>query len=202
MLVCSINYIIKLMDMVSNFTEFIQWINNNNFEVIVWDMDRTMSSKHCGDGLPKQLLQEYIDAASIDFVTILKEIVKTKLNIKFAVATGSDPLEYNLHADGTHILGPDLAKELINFHCPVAIELFGIMVGYDCRLHENKNLPHFQGKRHHMRLIQQHFNVDFDKILLIDDSLSLLVNEDGWKGIQVNGDLGFQFSHCSNKYNF
>jgi hypothetical protein len=134
--------------MVKNFEEFMDWIKKNDFQVIVWDMDCTMSSKHCGEGLPLEKLEEYINSASLDFVTIIKEIPKIETKIKFAVATGSDPKEYNLHPKGkeSHILGPDLATKLIEHHSPNSLKLFEIMVGYDCRLHENKNDPSYKGK--------------------------------------------------------
>ena len=107
----------------------------------------------------------------------------------------SDPEEYNLpgHSRETHILGPDLATALITHHCPAAFDMFGIMVGYDCRLHAVDNENNRNGKRHHMRLIQQHYQVPFHKIVLFDDSACSLVNEDGWTGIQVNGMTGFKF---------
>ena len=185
---------------VTNPQEFLEWINNNSFKVIVWDMDCTMSAKHCGEGLPLEKLEEYVNSASKDFVSIMKEIAKIETNIKFAVATGSDPLEYNLHKEGkkTHILGPDLATKLIEKHCVESLKLFEIMIGYDCRLHENKNDPSYKGKRHQMRLIQKHYDVPFEQMLLIDDASSSFGNEDGWKGIKVEGKNGFQFSDCKN----
>ena len=43
------------------------------------------------------LLGDYINSASEDFITILKEITKLDTNIKFAVAIGSEPIEYKYH---------------------------------------------------------------------------------------------------------
>ena len=72
------------------------------------------------------------------------------------------------------------------------------MVGYDCREHpEDQNeTVSVEGKRHHMRLIQKHYNVPFEKMVLIDDSPSSLINEDGWIGVRVKGDFGFRFEDC------
>ena len=68
------------------------------------------------------------------------------------------------------------------------------MIGFDSRLHGD--IPDQRGKRHHMRQIAKHYNVAFDRILLIDDSKSSLENEDGWKGVRVRGADGFRFEDC------
>lgn len=183
---------------------FLKWVKDRDIEVIVWDMDCTISAGHCGAGLVKANLSEYIAGTSTDFVAAVTALVahneQALRPIRCAVATGSDPKEYDLpgQSKDTHILGPDLATALISEKCPHAMPLFDIMIGYDCRLHtdEHDENINYQGKRHHMRTIQQHFNVPFSKMVLIDDSPSSLVNEDGWLGIKVNGEIGFCFEHC------
>ena len=187
---------------------FLNWIEVCGFMVIVWDMDCTMSAQHCGTGIPKDRLQDYISSTSKDFITVMNaiaEISETSPNnhiskVRFAVATGSDPIEYGMHGNTkeTHILGPDLATAIINQYCPKTLPLFEIMVGYDCREHpEDQNeTVNIEGKRHHMRLIQKHYNVPFEKMVLIDDSPSSLINEDGWIGVRVKGDVGFRFEDC------
>lgn len=187
--------------------DFVDWIIRNGIEVIVWDMDCTMSAGHCGAGLLRDNLSKYIDDTSKDFVHAMNLIYEHNLSCKLsqkivrcAVATGSDPLEYDLpgQSRSTHILGPDLATEIIRHHCPHTMSLFEIMIGYDCRLHENDTVNISEnrcGKRHHMRLIQQHYGVPFHKMLLIDDSTSSLENEDGWIGVKVDGRDGFKFEH-------
>ena len=47
-------------------------------------MDCTMSSEHCGDGLPIESLEKYIKGASKDFITVLQESSKIETNFKFA----------------------------------------------------------------------------------------------------------------------
>jgi hypothetical protein len=185
---------------------FLDWLDKAGVAVVVWDMDCTMSAGHCGSGLPKAKLDEYIAATSPDFVAAVRAIASRVGSppLRLAVATGSDPAEYDLEGQSrdTHILGPDLASAVISRHCPEVLPLFEIMVGFDCRLHapvegttgEPLNM---EGKRHHMRLIQAHFQVPFTRMVLIDDSPSSLVNEDGWLGIKVDGRRGFLFEHCA-----
>jgi hypothetical protein len=184
-------------------TTFLRWVASNGFKVVVWDMDRTMSSGHCGAGLLIDKLQSYIDGASLDFIEAANALSTSDRSIKFAIATGSDPDEYNIEGQSkeTHILGPDLAFTLIGHHSPQALKLFEIAVGYDCRLHpedNNDSVVNNEGKRHHMRKIRDHFGVNFQEMVLIDDSDSSLVNEDGWKGVKVDGTAGFKFEHCGN----
>ncbi|KAJ1437283.1 hypothetical protein B484DRAFT_477421 [Ochromonadaceae sp. CCMP2298] len=181
--------------------KFLAWLDGAGFDVVVWDMDCTMSAGHCGPGLPNAKLDEYIDATSPDFVTAVRAIASTGGRVRLAVATGSDPKEYELEGQSrdTHVLGPDLASAVITRHCPEALPLFEIMVGFDCRLHVEQGAvagASVEDKRHHMRLIQSHYQVPFSRMLLIDDSPSSLVNEDGWLGVRVEGRRGFLFDHC------
>ena len=79
------------MDFVNNNedredTRFLEWIENNGFEVVVFDMDRTMSASHCGSGLLKEEMSEFISNASGDFIKATN-VLKT-LNFRCAVATG------------------------------------------------------------------------------------------------------------------
>jgi len=183
---------------------FVEWLKENKFSVVVWDMDCTMSAGHCGPGLTLAQLDEYVAATSSDFVVAVKAVLLENVNksgsFRCAVATGSDPFEYDLAGQSreTHILGPDLATNIIKYHCPETMGLFEVMMGYDCRLHTDAQDPNvnYEGKREHMRVIQRHYGVPFENMVLIDDSPSSLVNEDGWTGIRVLGKEGFKFSHC------
>jgi hypothetical protein len=188
---------------------FLEWVDANEFDVIVWDMDCTMSAGHCGPGLPLDKHAEYIAQTSEDFITAVnglagmdpegKELHRER-RVRCAVATGSDPYEYDLPGQSrdTHILGPDLATSVIRAKCPKALNLFDIMIGYDCRLHQNEGDASLnnEGKRHHMRTIRKFFDVPFERMVLIDDSRSSLENEDGWVGVKVDGKAGFKFEHC------
>ena len=76
--------------------------------VVVWDMDCTMSAAHCGSGLRRGDLPKYVGAASPDFVALTRALVSAG-GFGLAVATGSDPAEYDLPGQSreTHVLGPD-----------------------------------------------------------------------------------------------
>lgn len=193
------------MNFIENLGEgFAHWVRTHGIEVVVFDMDCTMSTSHCGAGLKKEEFQQYIDNASVDFITAIGALSKME-TIGCAVATGSDALEYDIPGQSreSHILGADLASALIENYCPAALHKFGLMVGYDHRLHatctprgegEGETLS-MEGKRHHMRLIQQHYGVPFHKMVLFDDHPSSLPNEDGWIGIKVDPLVGFAFKN-------
>ena len=167
--------------------QFITFLKQNNIKCIVFDMDHTMSACHCGAGLPKNELGKYIHAVSADFIALASALA-LEPNFHLAVATGSDPFEYSLpnQSKHSHILGPDLAKALINQTCPkYVLHKFQIMVGYDYRLHGK--IANEKGKRHHMRKISKFYNnIPFNEMIIIDDSISSLKNEDGWHGMLVH----------------
>eukprot|EP00931_Biecheleriopsis_adriatica_P005650 TRINITY_DN107144_c0_g1_i1.p1 TRINITY_DN107144_c0_g1~~TRINITY_DN107144_c0_g1_i1.p1 ORF type:complete len:302 (+),score=40.93 TRINITY_DN107144_c0_g1_i1:53-958(+) len=175
---------------------FVAWVLANGFEVVVFDMDLTMGSGHCGYGIKLEDLDKYISGASPDFVEAVQVLSKIP-GVQLAVATNSDPAEYDLPGQSrkTHILGPDLAKALISHWCPDAVDSFSIMVGFDHDCH--KDVPLLPGKSWHMRRIAEHCKVPFSRMVLIDDSASRLANNDGWRGVLVRDHCtGFHFEDC------
>jgi len=174
----------------------LSWLMARHIEVVVWDMDHTMGSGHCGTGiLHGAAVDAYVAGASRDFVEALG-VLSSLPGLKLAVSTASDPLEYDLpgHSRDTHMLGPDLARELIGRCCPEALPRFDLMVGYDPDLHpEDPKLP---GKSVAMRRIAAHFGADPSQMVLIDDSPNALQTTDGWYGLLVRGRAGFSFLDC------
>jgi hypothetical protein len=159
-------------------------------------MDLTMGSGHCGEGLPHAEIDKYIAGASPDFVEAARVLSRIP-DIKLAVATNSDPAEYDLPGQSpqTHMLGPDLARALISHLCPDALPSFEIMVGFDHNCH--KDVPWSPGKSWHMRRIADHYKVPFQRMVLIDDTASRLENTDGWRGVLVRDQCtGFHFEDC------
>ena len=173
--------------------QLVRW----NVRVVVWDMDRTMSSSHCGSGLRIRELDDYIGKASSDFLLAARALAADPRFV-LAVATASDPEEYSLpgQSRATHILGPDLARNFLQRLLPEAASAFEVIVGFDSRLHGDRAAD--KGKRHHMRVIAEHYGVnDTSTMLLIDDSRSSLRSAgDGWRGV-LSGHRpggGFRFA--------
>lgn len=146
-------------------------------------------------GLRREELDGYVNAVSRDFVEAASTIARAGRH-RLAVATGSDPLEYDIPGQNrqTHILGPDLAEAVIRHWCADALPSFEIMIGFDCELHGGAATQ--KGKRHHMRQIAQHYGVQPHQMVLFDDSDMCLQNEDGWVGVKVRDSLGFSFEDC------
>lgn len=176
---------------------FVEWLLANGIDVVVFDMDMTMGSGHCGPGLAIAKVGDYIAGASPDFVEAAL-VLSRMPGIRLAVATNSDPAEYDLEGQSrdTHILGPDLARALIQHHCGSdVLARFEIMIGHDPDLH--KDMTPLLGKSVHMRKIAEHYGSKFERMILIDDSPSRLENVDGWQGILVrNPKVGFRFEDC------
>lgn len=175
---------------------FVAWVLASGIDVVVFDMDLTMGSGHCGEGLKLEELQSYVSGASPDFIEAVGALSGIP-GIRLAVATNSDPAEYDLPGQSrqTHILGPDLAAALLRHWCPEALHKFEIMVGFDHNLH--RDVPVLLGKSWHMRRIAEHYKVDFSRMVLIDDTASRLENSDGWRGVLVRDQqTGFRFEDC------
>eukprot|EP00008_Paramoeba_atlantica_P008033 CAMPEP_0201497300 /NCGR_PEP_ID=MMETSP0151_2-20130828/64773_1 /ASSEMBLY_ACC=CAM_ASM_000257 /TAXON_ID=200890 /ORGANISM="Paramoeba atlantica, Strain 621/1 / CCAP 1560/9" /LENGTH=198 /DNA_ID=CAMNT_0047887859 /DNA_START=24 /DNA_END=620 /DNA_ORIENTATION=+ len=173
--------------------KYVVALKKKNVKIVTFDMDRTMSSSHCGSGLLRSELQTYISSASHDFQVLAKRLHHHGL--RMAVATGSDPVEYEIKGQSreTHILGPDLATALITSTIPETLPTFGIMVGHDPRLHSD--VQSFSGKSFHMRKIQEFYRVSFEEMILIDDYAPALINDDGWIGVRVLDPLvGFRLA--------
>jgi len=175
---------------------FVAGLLVRGINVVVFDMDQTMGSGHCGKGLPRSSLQEYVGKASPDFVEAIRVLCRLP-GVQLAVATMSDPAEYDLPGQSreTHILGPDLARALIEHWCPEAVSRFEVMVGFDHKLHSD--VPEELGKSVHMRRIAAHYGTPFKQMVLIDDSPKCLENLDGWHGVLVTDTgVGFRFEDC------
>eukprot|EP00439_Symbiodinium_sp_Y106_P039165 s2340_g4.t2 len=163
--------------------------------VVLIEKDCTMGSGHCGGGIRKEAAAEYIAGASPDFVEAL-QLLAAEPDIRLAVATNSDPVEYDLPGQSreTHILGPDLAAALIGHWCPQALPKFEAMVGFDPSLPEHADEPMLPGKTWHMRRIAELTGVPAKKMVLFDDAARNLETDDGWRGVLVrDGRVGFQF---------
>ncbi|CAE7266504.1 unnamed protein product, partial [Symbiodinium pilosum] len=182
----------------ANGQRFLDWLRKIEVDVVVFDMDCTMGSGHCGGGILKEAAPEYIAGASPDFVEALR-LLAAEPDLRLAVATNSDPEEYNLEGQSheTHILGPDLATELIKHWCPEALPKFEVMVGYDPSLPEHADDPMLPGKTWHMRKIADFYGVAAKRMVLFDDSAPNLETDDGWRGVLIrDGHVGFQFADC------
>merc|ERR1740129_1720268 len=106
----------------------VAWLLARDIEVVVWDMDQTMGRGHCGSGIRRgAAVDSYVAGVSPDFVEALRALIQLP-ELKLAVATASDPVEYNLPGRSRmkHLLGPDLAHELIGRCCPEALPRFEI----------------------------------------------------------------------------
>lgn len=211
---------------VSKPDRMLKWLEDRNISVVVFELDYTMSAASSSDGLPKHELEDFMEKVSEDFVVAAR--VLAKQGFKLAVATHGDAARQQLPGSNRdqYLLGPDLARLLLQRRCPEALPSFGIIVGHDPELHRGAvtappderrgrfgfgakreassqapvlaPVPREEvGKRHHMRKIAQHYQVEFKQMVLFDFSKEALENEDGWTGVQVSDKrFGFQFDDC------
>lgn len=201
----------------------VAWLEDRKITVVVFELDYTMSAASSGDGLPKHELEDFMAQVSEDFVVAVNKLAKQ--GYKLAVATRGDPAQYERgRSRDKYLVGPDLARMVIQRRCPDALPSFSIIFGYDPELHRGVSAPSEDrgsrwrsrkaaaapaplapvptaelGKRHHMRKIAEHYQVEPKQLVLFDASQEMLENEDGWTGVLVTDRrLGFQFDDCLN----
>ena len=73
-------------------SKFVKFLKEKGIRCVVFDMDHTMSSSHCGEGLLLAELQNYVRSVSTDFISLVSSLALDGA-FELAVATGSDPAE-------------------------------------------------------------------------------------------------------------
>jgi hypothetical protein len=138
----------------------IQLLQEHSIRLVVFDMDQTAVSAHSRGRLERTELATFLDHATPDFLSLVPLLHKHEIGI--AIATHSDVAEYGkkdeLVQPATHILGEELARALVDRHFLSDIANAFFIVAYNPRWRGLEGeLEHNRIKRHHMRMLQTHF---------------------------------------------
>jgi phosphoglycolate phosphatase-like HAD superfamily hydrolase len=180
----------------------ISLLTEHDIKVVVFDMDQTAIVAHSRGCLSRRHLEDYLNKASQDFLDLVPQLHARGIHL--AIATHSDAAEYScLVRPDTHVLGQDLAQRMVDYHFdPIVAQAFFI-VAYNPRVRkatEESNLF----KRHHMRVIREHFSqVEPKNILFFDDVLKIVQDCNEYCGVRavlVDERKGFQLSDLVNTF--
>ena len=175
----------------------IQKLREKGIKVVVFDMDLTIVNQHSRGRLKRgEPLEEFLSKVSPDFVQLVPALYKE--GFQLAIATHSDEAEYNRRiTPETHILGDELAKTVLKRHldAPVADSFY--IVAYNPYARKNPIRVYFGdwAKRHHMTLIQTHYQVKPEEMLMVDDTLPIIMDcqqKCGVQAIPVSPLTGFK----------
>jgi hypothetical protein len=175
--------------------ECISLLQTKNIQVCVFDMDYTAVVDHSWGRLRRDCMDVYLDRATPDFLALVPLLHEAGIGL--AIATHSDAAEYSeTVTPETHILGTALAQALVDRHFSTEIAEAFYIIAYNPRVRrvtDERDLI----KRHHMRMIFEHFSVQKPEGIVFFDDIEKTVRDcvDYCKvrAIQVDETVGFQF---------
>lgn len=174
-------------------------------KVVIFDMDLTIVNQHSRGQLPRgEPLDLFLSKVSPDFVKLAPQLYAN--GFLLAIATHSDEAEARGKIQpATHILGEELAKTVLAAHLPVEVADSFYIVAYNPYVHVSYLKMLFGGawaKRHHMSLIQEHYQVKPNEMLMIDDTIPIVkdcIKHCGVQGVTVNPLVGFRMTDIVDK---
>jgi len=179
----------------SSLDQAIALLLGNGIKVAVFDMDQTAIVAHSRGQLLRSSVAEYLAKASKDFLDLVPQLHKH--GIQLAIATHSDSAEYGYFVrPKTHILGHELAKHMVDHHFEEDIAQAFFIIAFNPRVRKVTNKNDLV-KRHHMRVIQEHYQVEPKQIMFFDDVSKIVMDCTEYCGVHavhVNELLGFQLS--------
>jgi hypothetical protein len=153
-------------------------LKEHSIRLVVFDMDQTAVAAHSRGRLERAepAFSTFLNCATADFVGLIPRLFAAGINM--AIATHSDAAEYGVvdqHVQPqTHILGEELARALVDHLFPTEMSRFLFIVAYNPR-HQGAEglLEDNRIKRHHMRVLKHHFQVQ-DPADMLSTSLAPL----------------------------
>lgn len=182
----------------------IERLRERGIKVVIFDMDLTIVNQHSRGSLRRgDPLEAFLARVSPDFVKLAPALHKEGFHL--AVATHSDEAEYGRRiTPDTHILGDGLANTVLQRHLPPEVAESFFIVAYNPYARNNPFVTYFGdwAKRHHMKLIQNHYKVQSQEMLLFDDTKPIVmdcIRKCGVQAVQVSPLVGFRMSDILDK---
>ncbi len=182
----------------------IERLRERGIKVVIFDMDLTIVKQHSRGRMQRgEPLEVFLSLVSPDFVKLAPALHKQGFHL--AIATHSDEAEYSRRITPTmHILGDELAKTVLQRHLPPEVADSFFVVAYNPYARRNPFQTFFGdwAKRHHMNLIQNHYQVQPQEIVLFDDTLPIVMDcrrKCGIQAVQVSPLVGFTMKDILDK---
>jgi hypothetical protein len=182
-------------------------LQEHSIRLVVFDMDQTAVAAHSRGRLERAepVFSTFLNRATADFKSLIPRLFAA--NISMAIATHSDAAEYGVVdqqvVPETHILGEELARALVDHHFPSDMSSAFFIVAYNPR-HRGADgeLEDNHIKRHHMRMLKHHFQVENAADILFFDDVQHVVKDCrvacGVRAVLVDPEVGFQLSDLIN----
>lgn len=179
-------------------------LRDRGIKVVIFDMDLTIVNQHSRGRLQRQDLEAFLAKTLPDFVKLVPELHKQ--GFQLAIATHSDEAEYSTKVTPElYIIGTELATTVLqrNFEPEVANSFF--IVAYNPYVRVSLMQTMFFGgwaKRYHMALIQNHYQVQPNEMLMIDDTKPIVkdcIKKCGVQAIDVSPLTGFSMDDILKK---
>jgi hypothetical protein len=175
-------------------------LREHSIRLVVFDMDQTAVAAHSRGRLERAELASFLNHATADFVSLIPRLFAAGYSM--AIATHSDAAEYGSKKEvqpETHILGEELARALVDRHFPADMARAFFIVAYNPRHRGPEGeLQVNRIKRHHMRMLMNHFQVQAAADILFFDDTPHVVDDCretcGVRAVQVDAQVGFQLS--------
>jgi hypothetical protein len=181
-------------------------LQEHSIRLVVFDMDQTAVAAHSRGCLERAELSTFLNHATADFKSLVPRLFAA--GYCMAIATHSDVAEYGVKNEGfvqpeTHILGEELARALLDHHFPANVARAFFIVAYNPRHRGPEGeLEVNRIKRHHMRMLTNHFQVQAAADILFFDDTPHVVDDCrescGVRAVQVDPEVGFQLSDLLN----
>ena len=194
--------------MISEIDRCLELLNKHRIRIVVFDMDQTAIAAHSRGTLLRSDLAEFASRATPAFLQLVPALYKDG-TFQLAVATHSDEAQFKTgcHVDeidpSTHIMGFELATQMLQICFPAEIAQSFLVVSYNPRARGTMEDPDNCVKRHHMREIRNYFGASSKDILFFDDTpevVSDCLTSCGVKAVQVNANVGFQIEDLLNAF--
>lgn len=177
----------------------IQRLQESGIRVVIFDMDLTIVNQHSRGQLQRGApLEAFLAKVTPDFKRLVPELYKQGFSLAIATHSDEKEVEYNKYiSKETHILGEELATTVLQrYFSPEIAESFYI-VAYNPYAHLSYWQTLFGGawaKRHHMKLIQDHYQAKPEEMVMIDDMKPIVrdcIKNCGVQAIHVSPLTGF-----------
>eukprot|EP01006_Ploeotia_vitrea_P060160 TRINITY_DN75401_c0_g1_i1.p1 TRINITY_DN75401_c0_g1~~TRINITY_DN75401_c0_g1_i1.p1 ORF type:complete len:193 (+),score=12.56 TRINITY_DN75401_c0_g1_i1:29-607(+) len=167
--------------------ELLQRIQHLGVKVVVFDMDRTICTKHSRGKLQRTELPNFLQSIVQVFRPMVLELHNR--GIKLAIATHSDAAEHN-PPKPEMIIGDELVAAVLQHSVPEVQEHFYV-VAWNAKARTGFPEEEGKGKIYHMHRIAEHYSIDkadLGSLLLFDDLDSNVKETDGFLTCKVHDE--------------
>jgi hypothetical protein len=156
-----------------NDAAIIHLLHKHGIKVMIFDMDQTAVACHSQGCLLRSSLHGYLEQSTPAFRHLVPLLHRH--GFPLAMATHSDSSEYtDTICPDTHIIGQELAKEVLMHNFDNEIVDSFCIVAYNPKCYADGGNDMNQVKRYHMRVIRNHYNVKCEEMLILDDTKEVI----------------------------